>query len=768
MKYRKILLILTIAALALSTVQPLVPVSAQDQGLFKVTIIAPGNANMLRRQWGQIIANSFKQIGIDARVVFLGWAFCYERVLTPPYDNVGKTWDEGGYDLQLIGWTPGLIPEPRQNHYGGDAAFFAPDGQNYYLWNNTRSNQLLDTFITTTNDTERMLAAKAWQSVCFEELPNSQIMYQDAPAVISPRVLNIGPDVGSGPGWLYFNAQPNPEYLKINASINPSTTITYCSTGEIESLVPPLSNSWYDTIINAVIHGGLVSISPDLSDLAVPYILDSWVPTPDGFNWTFHLKQGVAWHDGVKNVTADDVIFSLWALMNPAVGSQFVGYYRSVYGDNISFKWENGTTTTLGNGTRLGSIMATDNSTINIRLPVLANGKPFGFFDPFLLSYANNIIPYHIFSRIPAINWTDSCFNTGQGTYTINYGGTIGTKVYRGPVGCGPYMWDQTNGSFDPLTQTVTLKKFDNYWNKTALEAEGMFQATEYKIKFVADKTGAIASLRIGEVDMLDANYQMQVDVPTFDEEWGVVLNQKGTGRQEIGYNMRHPIFGTGVDTPLGKGNASRAAEAARYVRQAFDYAIPRELIIENLLAGYGEPGATPMLPTQPYFNTSIIPRSYNLTKARELLAMAGYSLAPSPVSAPPFIIGNSKTFSGVFSDEDGVPIPEASIELLVTTDNETGASIGEKIAVTTTDGTGFYSFAVTPSETGTFYYYIRDPLGATGTEKYVGSLMVETLDDQLTPIYSRLDMLMYLGIGAIVVAILMGFIAIYLGRKKP
>jgi ABC-type transport system substrate-binding protein len=768
MKYNRILLMLTIAALAISTVQPLALVNAEDQELFKVTIIAPGNANMLRRQWGQMIANSFKQIGIDARVVFLGWAFCYERVLTPPYDNVGKTWDDGGYDLQLIGWTPGLNAEPRQNQYGGDPGFFAPDGQNYYLWNNTRSNQLLDTFITTANDTERELAAKAWQSVFFEEVPSSQIMYQDAPAVISPRILNIGPDVGNGPGWLYFNVQPNPEYLKINASINPSTTITYCSTGEIESLLPPLSNSWYDTIINAVIYGGLVSVSPDLSDLTVPYLLDSWESTPDGFNLTFHVKQGVAWHDGAKNVTADDIMFSMWALMNPAVGSQFVGYYRSVYGDNVSFRWENGTTTTLGNGTRLGSMTAVDNYTVSIRLPVVANGKPYGYFDPYLFTFANNIIPYHVFSRIPAVNWTDSCFNTGQGTYTINYGGSIGTKVYRGPVGCGPYMWDQDSGSFNPLTQTVTLKKFNNYWNRTALEAEGMFQATEYKIKFVADKTGAIASLRIGEVDMLDANYQMQVDVPTFDEEWGVVLDQKGTGRQEVGYNMRHPIFGTGVDTPLGKANASRAAEAARYVRQAFDYAIPRELIIENLVAGYGDPGATPMLPTQPYYNTSIAARSYNLTKARELLAMAGYSLAPSPVSAPPFIIGNARTFTGVFSDEEGVPVPNTTIELLTTTDNETGAATGEKIATTKTDADGTYSFTVAPSETGTFHYYIRDPLGASETEKYIGSLTVETLDEQFTPIYDKLNMLTYLGIGAIVIAIVIGCIAIYFAKKKP
>ena len=35
-----------------------------DPALFKATLIAPGNANITRRQWGQIIANSMQQVGM--------------------------------------------------------------------------------------------------------------------------------------------------------------------------------------------------------------------------------------------------------------------------------------------------------------------------------------------------------------------------------------------------------------------------------------------------------------------------------------------------------------------------------------------------------------------------------------------------------------------------------------------------------------------------------------------------------------------------------
>ena len=56
-----------------------------------------------------------------------------------------------------------------------------------------------------------------------------------------------------------------------------------------------------------------------------------------------------------------------------------------------------------------------------------------------------------------------------------------------------------------------------------------------------------------------------------------------------------HPVFGTGVDTPLGKQDPSRAAEAAAYIRKAISHAMPREQIVKEIAAGYGKPGTVPM-----------------------------------------------------------------------------------------------------------------------------------------------------------------------------
>jgi ABC-type transport system substrate-binding protein len=755
---KKILTVVLIAALLASLIAPLTAIAQSTSPLFKVTIIAPGNANLLRRQWSQVFASNLQSLGIDAKVVYLGWQSVYDRVLTPLPEFVGKTYDQLGYDIEAMGWTPGLLPEPRQLFYGGDPAFFAPTGQNYYLWDNAQSNSLLDTFITSTSDTEKADVLSQWQKLYFDEVPASQILFEQSPAIVNPAIGNLYKPA-AGEGWLYFNAQPYPQLLTRSDG---KTQIVYCATSEITALNPPESNSWYDTIITVPIYGGLAmawpSISGSVSDLEVPDLLTSWTHNAAGTEWTFNCRQGVTWHDG-EPFTADDIVFSIWALMGGVPDSQFAGYYQSVYGDKCTFAYSNGTLATLGNGTREGIIAASaDKTSVTLQLPILAMGKPYGYFEPYMLSFANNIIPMHIFENIPPVDWATSPFNTGQGEMTIN------GKTYYGPVGTGPYMWQQ--GSYDVTAQSVHLVRFDNYWNATALKNDGKFQIKDYYIRFIADKTAAIAALKNGEVDMLDPNYQMSADIPSIDSAWGKVIMLNGRGRQEFGYNMRHPIFGTGVDTPLGKSDPSRAAEAAKYVRTAFDYAVPRELIINNLLAGYGEPGVTPMLPTQPFYDNTVTARPFDLNQAKNYLQMAGYT--------PSAVVGK---LTGTLTNPDNSVKNGTAVKLFVTNDNSTFPSGLTEVAQTTTDQNGFWSFDVNPTTPGTYYYYLQDT--DTGDYKYIQSITVSpsgsptpTSSASASPSPTQpptsTDMTwVYVAIAVVVIIIIIAAVALLM-RKKP
>jgi len=750
---KKFLTTILILALAASMIAPLMTVKAQNGSLFSVTIIAPGNANLLRRQWSQVFASNLQQLGIDAKVVYLGWTSVYDRALTPAAEFVGKPFDQNGFDILALGWTPGMLPEPRQLFYGGDPAFFAPTGQNYYLWDNALSNSLLDGFITSTNDTEKADLLKQWQTLYYNEVPSSQIMYQQAPVVINPAVGNLYTPPTGGEGWLYFNAQPYPQLLTRSDG---KTSIVYCSTGEIVALNPPESNSWYDVIVTAPIFDGLAMAWPTLSglsDLETPALLSSWSHSADSFTWTFNCRQGVTWHDGVA-FTADDIVFSLWALMNGETGSQFTGYFQSVYGDKCQFTYTNGTTVTLGNGTRTGSLTATDNNTVVAQLPALALGKPYGYFEPYLLGFANNIIPKHIFENIAPADWAASPFNTGQGSMTIK------GVTYTGPVGTGPYKWV----NYDAVAQVVHLERNDNYWNATGLKNMGLFQMKDYYIRFIADKTSALAALKNGEVDMLDYNYQMQTDIPTIESSWGKVIKLDGVGRQEFGYNMQHSIFGTGVDTPLGKSDSSRAAEAARYVRTAFDYAVPRELIINNLLSGYGKAGATPMLPTQPFYDNLITARPYDLDLARHYLQLAGYS-------PPGGTLGNVVNLQGILNKPDGTAENDTLVQLMETTDNSTFPTSLQLVTQTTTDINGFYSFTVNPTASGTHYYYLLDNSSGTPQYTFLQSVTVAgaspTPTPTSTPTTTTTDLTLVYAIVAVVVIIVVIAVVLIVVRKR-
>jgi len=702
MKYTQkyLLALLACAFLAVSFV-PLA--TAATTSLFKVTLIAPSTANLLRRQWTLITVNSYQAVGIDARYVALSWTAIFDRVLYPPSANLGKTFDDGGYDIEAIGWTPGLFPLAGifQIHYGKN---LAPTGSNYYLWVNATADALVETFMSQGYTAAGMAAFKSWQKVAFQDVPKSVLFYNSNPIAANPA-LNF-----QGYEWLYDNVGPVPQFIKTTKK-----SVVFGTTGEIVNLNPPLSNSWYDTVIFSPIIEGM--FQPDVAVNMMPQLATGFTVSADGRTFTYTLRHGVKWHDGIE-FTANDVLFSYMAALNPLTGAANAGFIAGYVGEDVTFVWENGTQKRLvfdpdtGEGwypapadktrDRKGTMTAVDKYTVKIVLPnfgVLST--PAATFHP--EADSPYIIPMHVFEGIPFEDWSLHPFSTGTGTYVSN------GVTFSGPMGTGPYKWV----SFDDVTQTVHLKKNPDYWNKTALEAAGMFGIEDYYIKFIVAKDAAIAALKNGEVDILDQNYQLGNDVNagTFGT-WATIYLLKGTGIQEFGYNMRHPIIGTGTATPLGIQNPTKAAYAARCVRQALDYLIPRQLLIDSLLAGYGDPGATHVAPTNWGYDATIVARSYDPNAAKALLAAAGYQTGVPPPTTPAgagsFLLGNPIPFSGRFIVDPILAIQEEGFVVLLqrSTDNATWTSVAQSI---TTTG-GYYQFSYAPPAAGTFYFRVSLP----------------------------------------------------------
>jgi len=87
------------------------------------------------------------------------------------------------------------------------------------------------------------------------------------------------------------------------------------SIGDASTLIPILATDSTSHQIGGLVYNGLVKYDKDIN--VVGDLAERWSISPDGLVITFHLRQGVKWHDGVP-FTAQDVLFTYQVLVDPA------------------------------------------------------------------------------------------------------------------------------------------------------------------------------------------------------------------------------------------------------------------------------------------------------------------------------------------------------------------------------------------------------------------------------------------------------------------
>ena len=93
-----------------------------------------------------------------------------------------------------------------------------------------------------------------------------------------------------------------------------STSVVYGTTFQPNTLNPITAPDIVSRSMIEMIFDGLVSADDRLQirgELAT-----DWTVSPDGKEWTFHLRKGVKWHDG-RDFTADDVKFTYDTVIDP-------------------------------------------------------------------------------------------------------------------------------------------------------------------------------------------------------------------------------------------------------------------------------------------------------------------------------------------------------------------------------------------------------------------------------------------------------------------
>lgn len=166
------------------------------------------------------------------------------------------------------------------------------------------------------------------------------------------------------------------------------------------------------------------------------------------------------------------------------------------------------------------------------------------------------------------------------------------------PVGTGPYVLDKW-----VKDEYKTLVRNENYWDKDA-----MGHLDSYTIRVVADQTAAENALKAGEIDgYYNGNTMFE----------NTMLAQ---GYQEFSntarYNAYFIVFASGVESsPLNDTK----------VRQAICYAIDAQAICDSLGFGIDTFSGQYAAKGIPFYVDGINPYEYDVEKAKELLAEAGY-----------------------------------------------------------------------------------------------------------------------------------------------
>jgi peptide/nickel transport system substrate-binding protein len=95
----------------------------------------------------------------------------------------------------------------------------------------------------------------------------------------------------------------------------------------LSDLNPLLVASTLSSRLTELIFDGLIRLDDHLE--AQPHLASSWELSKDQLTWTFHLRHGVAFHDG-KELTAEDVKFTFDQLRDPVVKGMYSYSFQEI------------------------------------------------------------------------------------------------------------------------------------------------------------------------------------------------------------------------------------------------------------------------------------------------------------------------------------------------------------------------------------------------------------------------------------------------------
>jgi oligopeptide transport system substrate-binding protein len=173
-------------------------------------------------------------------------------------------------------------------------------------------------------------------------------------------------------------------------------------------------------------------VTEDQNGKLVPGVSESWSRSEDGLTYTFKLRKGLRWSDGVP-ITAEDFVYSWRRVVNPE---------NALRGAGTLFPVKNAVAITRGEKApdSLG-VKARDALTLEVSLE-----DPAPYFTDILAGFPTAPVPRHVVEKYGS-SWTKPGNIVGNGAYSLDK--WVPNTYYR--LAKNPYFRDANQVSIDEV-----------------------------------------------------------------------------------------------------------------------------------------------------------------------------------------------------------------------------------------------------------------------------------------------------------------------------
>jgi len=325
---------------------------------------------------------------------------------------------------------------------------------------------------------------------------------------------------------------------------------------------PAVGNDFSDSMALVNLYDTLVI--PTLDGLISPHLAEKWDVSDDGLTYTFHLREGVKFHNG-DELTAEDVAFTADRLFDIGEGFAYLLQTKDPEGNIIG---------------GIESAKAVDDYTVEFKL-----AKPFGPFVPAL-------------ARLYILNKSQVMEHIDKSETMYGDMGDYGKEwLLTHDAGSGPYTVKEMK-----MEEHLIGEKFDDYWGGWEENSSDFFKEFAFP--------GEVA------VRTLMKNGELETSSETLPQEGYATL------REMPGIDTVAFLAIQNLQIML---NTQIPPTDDIHVRKALAYIMDYDSIVNDIWPKYVQ-SIGPVPQTLPGHDPSVLQYTYDLDKAKEEMAQSAYA----------------------------------------------------------------------------------------------------------------------------------------------